>query len=251
MPDPIRFVVCTYNLWNNQRWTQRQASLRSFLERHLPDILCVQELHPVSRALLDLVLKTHRRIEDPLEGWLREGNIYWNRELFDLIEYSAQDIGILDAPQRHLFWARLRLRGDISGRSLLVSTAHYTWYGTELEKTEGISPRLAQARRTVQALNELAPHSEPLLFMGDLNDWGHPLTILRESGLEDSFAALGLTPPPTWPATPIAHGPPEVDDWILHRGPIHPMTSGVVDSYLGDFPPSDHKPVLATYRLLP
>jgi hypothetical protein len=249
MSYPIRFVVCTYNLWNDKRWPERQESLRSFLEHHLPDILCLQELRPVTRRFLDSVLETHQRVEDPFEGWIREGNIYWNRELFDLVEYGAEDIGILEA-KRRLFWVRLGLRGDDSGRSLFVSTAHYTWYGTDLERTKGINPRLAQARKTIEVLNELVPPPEPLLFMGDLNDFVHPLAVLRAGGLTDSFTALGCTPPPTWPAVPIAQGPPEVDDWMLHRGPIRPMTSAVPDFYVGDFPPSDHKAVIATYRWL-
>jgi hypothetical protein len=39
-------------------------------------------------------------------------------------------------------------------------------------------------------------------------------------------------------------------DWMLHRGPIQPMTGDVADSHLDGMPPSDHKPVLTTYRLL-
>jgi endonuclease/exonuclease/phosphatase family metal-dependent hydrolase len=250
---PIRFVVCTYNLWNDQRWPERQEPLRKFLEYHLPDILCVQELRPVTREFLDAVLDTHQRVDDPFEGWLREGNIYWNEGLFDLVEYGAEDIGIFEELRR-LFWVRLRLRGANEGpqmqRTLFVATVHYTWYGNELEKTEGINPRLAQARETIQALNTLAPLPEPLLFMGDLNDFMHPLRILREGGLTDSFAALGCYSSPTWPATPTQRGTPEVDDWILHRGPIRPMISHVADFYVGDLAPSDHKPVMATYRIL-
>ena len=248
MPYPIRFVVCTYNLWNDQRWSERREPLRKFLEYHRPDILCVQELHPVTRDLLDGVLETHQRVEDPFEGWLREGAIYWNGELFDLVEYGAEDIGLFKKLRR-LFWVRLHFRGAGGQHTLFVSTAHYTWTGNELEKTEGINPRLSQAEKTVAALNRLAPSSEPLLFMGDLNDFMHPLRILREGGLTDSFEALGRYASPTWPATPIVQGAPELNDWILHRGPIRPMTSGVVDFYVGDWPPSDHKPITATYRL--
>ncbi len=250
MSGSTRFVVCTYNLWNDERWPKRQESLRRFLEYHLPDILCCQELRPVTRDFLDTVLKTHQRVEDRFEGWSREGNIYWNTDLFGLVEYGAEDIGIRDSEYRRLFWARLRLMDADSRHDLFVSTAHYTWYGTDLERTEGLNPRLAQARRTIEILDVLAPPSEPLLFMGDLNDFVHPLAILREGGLMDSFAALGRAPSATWPAVPIVQGVPEVDDWILHRGPIRPMTSAVVDFYVGDFPPSDHKPVMATYRLL-
>lgn len=181
-------------------------------------------------------------------GWLKEGNIFWSTELFELIEYGAENISIIEELRR-LFWVRLRPPGDNQQRTLFVSTAHFSWQGNKREVTHGISPRLTQARKTAEALQVLAPAPESLLFMGDLNDFMHPIRILHESGLIDSFSALGQTPVPTWPAAPFP-GPPELDDWIFQRGPLRPMTSGVVDFYVDDFPPSDHKPLLATYRFL-
>jgi hypothetical protein len=249
MGCPIRFVVCTYNLWNDERWPDRQEPLRRFLEYHVPDILCVQELRPVTCELVDAAMDRHQRVVDPFDGWLREGNIYWNTELFDLVEYGAEDIGMFEELRR-LFWIRLHLQGTDEGRTLFVSTAHYTWPGNQVEKKGGSNPRVAQAKKTIEVLNNLVPQSEPLLFMGDLNDFYHPLRILREGGLIDSFSALGRYPSPTWPAVPIRQGTPEMDDWMLHRGPIRPMISAVVDFYVGDLPPSDHMPIITTYRFL-
>lgn len=249
MSFPVRFVVCTYNLWNDERWPDRKEPLTKYLEYHRPDILGVQELRPVTRNLIDLVLHTHQRVEDPFEGWLQEGNIYWNTDMFELVEYGAEGIGIFEEFRR-LFWVCLRFRGLEDQPPLFVATAHYTWTGNDLEIKEAINPRVAQARQTVAALDQLVSQTEPLLFMGDLNDFMHPLRILRQGGLTDSFTALGRDTSPTWPASPIAHGTPELDDWILHRGPIQPMTSEVIDFYYGDLPPSDHKPLVATYRLV-
>jgi endonuclease/exonuclease/phosphatase (EEP) superfamily protein YafD len=179
---------------------------------------------------------------------VQEGNIYWNRELFDLVEYGAEDVGIFEKLRR-LFWVRLRLRWGDEQPTLFVATAHYTYQDNERERTEGLNPRLDQARKTVTALNRLSPVLEPLLFMGDLNDARHPVRILREGGLIPSFEALGRVPSPTSPVLTYKPGPPEVVDWMLHRGPIRPMTSEVVDFYVGDLPPSDHRPLLTTYRL--
>ena len=249
MNHPIRFVVCTYNLWNDQRWPDRQEPLKRFLEYHLPDILCVQELRPVTCDFVDAVLKGHQRVQDPFEGWLWEGNIYWNKGMFNLVEYGAEDVGMLEELRR-LFWVRLRFRGIDERRTLFVSTAHYTWPGHEVELREETNLRIPQARKTVEVLNALVPADEPLLFMGDLNDPLHPIRILRAGGLTDSFTALGRYPSPTWPAVPIDQGTPELDDWIFHRGPIRPMTCDIADFYVGDLPPSDHKPLIATYRYL-
>lgn len=249
MPYPIRFVACTYNLWNVERWPDRAEALRQFLELHGPDILTVQELRPVTCDFVDSILTGHQRVDDPFRGWRWENNIWWSTELFDLVEYGAEDIGILEE-WRRLFWVRLRLKGASQKRTLFVSTVHYTWTGHEVEIRDEVNVRIPQARNTIKALDNLVPPGEPLLFMGDLNDWVHPIRILRDGGLTDSFAALGRDTAPTWPAVPIDRGTPELDDWIFHRGPIHPMNTGIIDFYVGDLPPSDHKPLMATYRLL-
>ena len=117
------------------------------------------------------------------------------------------------------------------------------------ELTERINVRVEQAERTVEILDRLAHDEEPVLFMGDLNDDWHPLTVLREAGFTDSFMALGQMPVATHPALPLADCPPRIYDWMLHRGPIRPILTAVVDAYVGDLPGSDHKPVATTYRV--
>jgi endonuclease/exonuclease/phosphatase (EEP) superfamily protein YafD len=239
-----RFTVCTYNVWADGRREERVEPLREFLRRHTPDILCLQELRAWSRELIAEALPTHDSVSDEFDGWTVEGNIFWNRDLFELAEHGAEDIGMIE-PLRRLFWARLR-SGD---RTALVSTAHYTWIGNRVEAEGGPSPRFEQARRTVESLDHLAADDEPTLFMGDLNDFAHPVRILREGGLMDSFGALGRFTAPTHPAMPTASGVPQSIDYIMSRGAIRPMTSEVVDFFVGDIAPSDHKPVLATYCL--
>ena len=248
MPEyPIRFTVMTYNIWASARWPERKEPLKRFLENHQPDILCLQELRPATRELIDEVLSGHQRVDDPFEGWICEGNIYFDCELFELVEYGVEDIGMFEEARR-LFWVRLRSQFN-SSQTLFVSTAHYTWSGNAQEKGGGVNPRYAQAEKTVEALQRLVPETEPLLFMGDLNDFIHPIRILRDAGLCDSFTGLGRHTDYTHPVSPTAKGTPQAIDWMFHRGPIQPMTSEVVDFYLNDLAPSDHKPVLATYRL--
>jgi exonuclease III len=195
--------------------------LRRFLNLHEPDILCVQELRPETHAVIDAVLENHQHVDDAFEGWQRESNVYWNRDLFDLEEFGAEDIGMFEKARR-LFWTRLRPKDG--GETLFISTAHYTWAGNAQEKDGGVSPRYAQAQKTIEALNALVPEGGALIFMGDLNDDRHP-------------------------AIPTAKGTPQVIDWMLHRGPIRPMTTEVVDFYVDDIAPSDHKPVITTYRV--
>lgn len=244
-----RFVAGTLNLWADARWNDRLAAVQGFIRGHMPDILAVQELRPVSQQLLDREMPDHQRVEDPFAGWHEEGNVYWCQDLFELVEYGAEDVGIL-GDLRRLFWVRLMFRDEV-GTSLLVATAHYTWPGHRRERQTGQNPRLEQARRTATTLTGLGRPDEPLLFMGDLNDFQHPLRILRERGFEDAFSALGRKSPVTRPSGPKGYeAEAQVNDWILHRGPIRPMAADVVDYFANDLPPSDHKPVLVTYRLL-
>lgn len=243
MPQHLRFVATTYNLWAGVRWPERAEPLREYLRLARPDVLCVQELRQHSADLIDQELSQHARVDDAFEGWVAEGNIYWSTDLFELDEYGTEQIGL--ASLRRLFWVRLR-SGD---QTVLVSTAHYTYQGNERERTEGVSPRLEQARRTVASLQRLARNGEPVLFMGDLNDTTNAIRILREAGYRDSFTTCGSPLQPTHPARPTAEGLPQVLDWQFHRGPIRAMNSHVGGYFLGDLAPSDHKPVVATYAV--
>ncbi|MGI6543378.1 MAG: endonuclease/exonuclease/phosphatase family protein [Limnochordia bacterium] len=245
---PLRFVATSYNIWETARWPERENALRAFLQITQPDILCIQEIRPVTREVLDAELPQHERIDDPFEGWLREGNIYWSKAIFEKVTYGAEDIGMLE-PLRRLFWVRLQFKGR--PQTLLVTTAHYTYQGNKREVEEGFNPRLAQADKTMAALDKLAEKNEPVLFMGDLNDSVNAIRRLRAAGLQDSFLAMGMAPKATHPALPTARGTtPRVLDWQFHRGPLRVMNTNVMDFYVGDFAPSDHKPVVTTYALI-
>ncbi len=246
MSHPLRFTVCTYNLWTWTRWPERRDAVEHFARSQRPDIWCVQELQPESRALITATIgDTHDCVQDSFEGWSNEGNIFWDRSMFSLDSYGASDIGILE-PLRRLFWVRLRSRHDDS-QTVLVATAHFTWSGhAELLVSEK-NARIPQARRTVSELDALLVGGEPQVFMGDLNDANEPLHVLRNGGFVDCFEALGRTAKVTFPAFPTARGPEQTIDWMLHRGPLRCMTAEVIDFFCGDVAPSDHKPVLATY----
>lgn len=240
-----RFVVMTHNIWVRQRWPEREPALRSLLRHTQPDILCVQELQPATRPVLDEELPGHERIDDPLPGWIYEGNIWWLTSMFEKVEYGAEDLQLYRG--RRLFWVRLRLRE--SGRTILVSTAHFTWPGNPQELAGGPNLRLAEARRVTPALDRLAKENEPVLFVGDLNEAANAIDYLREAGYKDSFTAYGSFPQPTYPALPTSYGTPQVLDWQFHRGPLRVMNTAVVEHFAGDIAPSDHKPLVVTYSL--
>lgn len=254
-----RIVIMSHNLWADTRWPEREPALRELLRVRPPDVLAAQELRGFTRALIDEELPDHRRVEDDEPGWELESNIWWDARIFDYVEHGTADIGLNDelseqeidrlGDHRRLFWVRLRHRAATTP-PVVVATAHYTFPGSELELTERVNPRIRQSQLTLDALAQIAPE-DPCVFMGDLNEAWHTMRILRAGGLMDSFGALRMVPPPTWPTVPTWREPsaPWVIDFQLHKGPIRPMLTEVVEFFHDDIAPSDHKPVVTAYAL--
>lgn len=245
----MRIVVMTHNLWADNRWPEREPALRALLRTRRPDVYAVQELRPATRDVIDSELPGHHRVEDDERGWSHESSIWWDAGLFTEVEHGALDIGIgVDEVHRdrRLFWVRL---ADRDGATIIVSTAHFCFPGTRCELEEHVNPRIAQSEAAGAALAELGAPGEPVLFMGDLNESWHVLRLLHAAGLSDSYSALGIVPPPTWPTVPTWPQPtaPWVIDFQFHRGRIRALTTEVVDFFHGDIAPSDHKPVVTTY----
>lgn len=252
--NPLRVAVCTCNLWNTQRWPEREPALRQFLERFAPDILGVQELCAETRDCIDTVLNGHDRVVDDFGGWTCESNLWWRRALFGYVEHGALDYGSHEA-MRRLFWVRLR-RGDGNG-TVVAATAHLTHAGHEREAETGQSPRIAQTRAIIEGLDGIVRDGEPAWFMGDVNDPYHPSRMLHEAGYVSCFAALGVQPPPTFPALPTAwkaagdHQFNLCCDWIAANAAARPLAAHSPHCFHGDLSPSDHWPVVAVYDLGP
>lgn len=253
-----RLVVMTHNLWGDNRWPEREPALRELLRVRPPDVLAAQELRPATRDIIDEELAHHARVDDEFDGWHHESNIWWDERLCSYVAHGIEDVGLNDelsqaerdrlGDVRRLFWVRLRpLDG---GDPFVVSTAHFTFPGSDLELTDRINPRIRQSKLTIEALERVAPH-EACLFMGDLNEHWHTLRVLREGGLMDSFGALRTVPQPTWPTVPTwpELWTPWVIDFQVHKGPVRPLTTEVVEFFHEELAPSDHKPVVTTYAL--
>lgn len=250
---PLRIHLISYNIWTDTRWPERKEALRRFLEIFDPDVLCLQELHSDSRALIDDTLPGHARVHDDFEGWTTEGNIYWRTSLFSEIEHGAEDVGIRKEGHRRLFWTRLHVRS--LDRSIFVGTAHLTHQRHPDEMATGQSPRVGETRRIVEAMKRLNREREPLFFMGDLNDPVHPPTILADAGYLSCFAALGLQPDTTFKCYPTANVKPgelamsQCVDWLVANDAARAISASIPRFYWGDMAPSDHWPVQAVYEL--
>ena len=252
---PLRISIVTYNIWSGERWDFRKEALRQFMMLFDPDILCLQELQPASRDLLDATLRDHRRVEDNFPGWVQQSNIYWRGALFSEIEHGAEDVGIRHEEYRRLFWARLRVKA--LDRSMLVSTAHLTHQRHPDESATGQSPRIAQTSAIIDVLKRLNQPGEPAFFLGDLNDPVHPPCLLHQAGYVSSFASLGLQPDPTfkcYPTARVAPGAPAMAqciDWIVANGNARAVATSIPHFFFDDAAPSDHWPVHAVYELAP
>ena len=263
--------VMTFNTWKIDgypaNWPQRRKSILECLKILKPDILCIQELHPLIHDTIVEALPTHAFVKDDFKGWQTEGNIYWNSGLFNMLQYGNIDIGIVQ-PLRRLFWVLLTLNtsdketkksNQSSDGQFLVATAHFTWEGQTQERNSDINLRKQQCHRTVAALNDLTskfgnPHL-PVFFMGDLNENYHPRRILYEAGFVDCFTELRLPPPTTHPQRPSA---PHEDilgdvtlDWIMQNKYARPVLANVIKNILctNGYVVSDHCPVMCVYEI--
>lgn len=250
---PLRISVCTYNLWNTQRWPDREPALGHFLDRFRPDIFCVQELRSETRDCIDTHLEHHARVTDStVTGWTRESNIWWQTDLFYEIDHGAEDIGHKET-NRWLFWVRLGRR-DREG-TLLVTTCHLTHQRNRRETETGQSPRVEQANRLVAVLDRIAEAGEPVWVTGDFNDPVHVPAILHQAGYTDCYGALAVQPPPTFPARPTSGIQPgeyftnATFDWIMAGGAVRALCAATPQTYQGDLAPSDHWPVVAIYEV--
>lgn len=253
MVFPVRFSIVTYNLWGTERWPERAESVRVFLQRFKPDILCVQEVTPTTARFLDSELTDHARVEDELPGWSTESNIWWRADLFDCLEHGAEEFGCTEYPDRRLFWVRLRPVDRTA--TLVVSTAHLTDFGTAHELETGESPRVREAHALVAGLRRVVADGEAALVMGDFNDSIGALVPLLMAGYRSCFGALDQIPPMTMPTALDRFGgggftSSFVLDWVLANSRLRALSAASPHVYVADVPPSDHWPIQAVYELI-
>ena len=250
---PVRLSLVTYNLWGTERWPEREPALRLFFERHRPDLVCVQELTPQTRTVLDEVLPTHGRVDDDFMGWTTEGNIWWNSAFLRLVEHGAEEFGIEEYPDRRLFWVRLQIVDRPT--TVFVGDVHLSDPGLAVELEEGRNNRVVEAKAIIGSLGRLVGDGEAAFLLGDFNDSLVPLTHLFVAGYESPWGRLHQLPPPTMPAFPdrlLGYGFASsfVLDWIVANRHARPLAVSSPHVYADNIPPSDHWPVQAVYELV-
>ncbi len=119
----------------------------------------MQEVRPDILTLFDSALSSsHARvIENKERPWNYEGNIYWNRYLYEEIAHGCVDIGLVEADRR-LFWVKLRAL-NAPHRVIVVCNVHLTWEGSAVELVTGFSPRVVLSQRIATFLKAVDPSS--------------------------------------------------------------------------------------------
>jgi len=258
MSFPTRFSVTTFNVWGSNHWPARSTALVQSLLTMRSDIFLFQEVTPAIIECLDNNLLNYKRVKNEnQEGWLKESNIYWNNDIFDLIDSGYGDLEMMDHPLRGIFWVRLAFKHDPS-KKIFCSTAHYPWVGCNAEIETGTNQRVIAAVKTCEHLRRLVAFNEPAIFAGDLNEDFHPIRILSEEcAYADVFESLDLPPcitHPVRPSDPMEEmRPNRTLDWILCNLPSNcrAIAAYVKGIRSGSYPPvSDHLPVTAVIEIL-
>lgn len=255
---PARVTVTTFNIWGMTHWPARSGALAQTLLSLRSDVYMFQEVSPELITFLDDNLSNYARVNSTrVEGWQKESNIYWNKNIFDLVDSGFGSLDIPDYPLRGLFWVRLALKGQ-SNKTIFCSTAHFPWVGTRMEIETGVNQRIAAASKVCEHIRRLVPPQEPAVFGGDFNDDFHPVRILSEElAFFDVFELMDLPPPITHPVRPSdpfeEMRPNRTLDWLLCSLPSPCRVVGAFAKQIrgGSFPPvSDHLPVMAIFEIV-
>jgi len=251
---PCRIKFVTLNVMGPLMWPERSIALTQSLHTMDPDILLLQELTPEIIAHLDSHLSHHRRIESDKKCFNTELQIYYKKNLFNLLDQGASPLEQVDYPDRDLCWARFEVisRPDVK---FFVATCHMPWPGCPAELESGVNQRLLCTVKVCEHLRRLAPRHEAIILAGDFNEAYQPLRMLQEEiGLTCIFEMLDLPPPITHPMRNShiseAGNPDSTRDWLTCT---FPLGSKAIAAYAqvprGPHCVSDHAAVVGIIEL--
>lgn len=185
-----RISVMSFNIWGNFYLSERINNLKNTLKLINSDIILFQEVTIENLQFLIETLPQYNYVKEEKEiYWQTESNIFWNKNIFNLINSGYYSFHHSEYPGRGLFWVRLSLKNQ-PNNEFIVSTSHLPWVGSNKEITTGINQRIECCRLILQFLNTISKPNEPIIFAGDLNDDYHPLRVLRG---DDSISTISTT----------------------------------------------------------
>ncbi len=240
-------------------WPDRLPVVVDMLTRHRPDIVGTQE--GLYHQLRDL----ERHLPD--YAWIglgRDGGsrgefmaVFYRRDRVEPLEYDHYWLSEAPAVQGSRTWGNsiprmvtwVRFRDRVSGRELLFVNTHLDHESQPSRERAAalIVERLAGTRADL-----------PIILAGDFNvpAGGNPVysMLTGAGGFTDSWRNVGradtLGTFHGFKGVSAARGTARID-WILTRGPVASLSSGIITDARNAQLPSDHFPVIARVRLLP
>lgn len=242
----MKLRVMTYNVHRcvGSDGAEDAVRIADVVEHHRPDVLCVQEVVVAARdedeveqpaAIAGVLGMRHGAVG--LNCRRRRGT-YGNMTLtrFHVEEHENLDLSLRFNIPRGGLYTRLRLPNHAA---LHVVNVHLGLGGYE---------QPAQMRRVFDRIGEVAGRSEPVIVVGDVNDWRNKLVRgpVRKAGYRCITGDAKDPGPPTFPS----RAPLGAIDKMFVAGPVRVHRVHVSRLALARVA-SDHLPVIADLEIVP
>lgn len=259
--DEPQLKVMTYNIryaspLGANSWPVRRPLVQQLIESHSPDILGTQEGLYHQLKDLEKDLKAYRWIGLGREGGSRGEfmAVFYKLDRLEPIEYDHYWLSDTPDVIGSATWGNTvrRMVTWVKFRDLAVKQDFYfvnTHFDHQVENARRKSAELLLERTKKLGTNL------PVIVTGDFNSpagaSGAYETLVGPEKFSDSFDSVKRTTDRTQTFNGFHYPAPKEGariDWILFRGPIQPLEIEIDDFAEESQYPSDHFPVIATFR---
>lgn len=258
---PLELTVMTFNLRyglaqdGENAWPKRRELLLETIRQHDPDVIGVQECLLFQAEYIEEELRGYRWVGVGREesGGGEMAAIFYRQK--ELMPVSSGNFWLSETPEvpgskswdsslpRICTWAKFY--HPASKEWFHVYNNHFDHVGQQA--------REESAKLVAKRVREL-PEDAKVIVTGDFNaiaEESAPFKTFIEQGLFDSWlsAPARKGPVTTWSAfkSPDYESKQRID-WILFRGPLTCLTAETVTYNQEGRYPSDHYPVVATFK---
>lgn len=248
--------ILTYNIRydnphdNINAWPFRLNKVVSLINQNKPDIICLQEvLHSQLVQLNSVYAKKYLHVGVGRDDGKTKGEyspIFYNSKRFKLIKNKTHWLSPTPTSVGSKGWdaalpriaTTLVLFDKILKKNILIVNTHFDHEGKE-----------ARNQSANYLMNKIKSEltKMPILFCGDLNAEANdsPIQIiLKDSTLFDSYNGQATS----CCGFDIGSHSKRID-YVFYSSKLEKLSSQIIENNDGKFYPSDHKPVMAIFRL--